>query len=251
MAKLGICSITFRELMVEEIIEEVKKAGLDAIEWGLDVHVPPNDKENAKKVAQLTKEAGLEVSSYGSYYRVGIENEYPFEEVLKTASILQAKDVRVWAGRKGSADVDQEYYDSVVEDSKRISKMAKEYGIRISYEYHRKTLTDTVESTLNLLNSVDDENVKLYWQPSIGLPKDTRLANIKAVGKYITNVHVFQWREIDRLPLENGINEWAEYVEAIKEYSPYDSYYLLEFVKDDSLEQFHSDAKVLKEILKK
>ena len=34
-------------------------------------------------------EAGLETSSYGSYYRVGIENEYSFEEVLETAVILK------------------------------------------------------------------------------------------------------------------------------------------------------------------
>lgn len=248
MNKLGICSITFRDLSVQELITEVKKADLSAIEWGADVHVPPNNIKNAKKVARLTREAGLVVPSYGSYYRVGIENEHSFEDVLKTAVILDVKDIRVWAGRMGSVEADEEYFDAVVEDSKRISKLAKEYGIRISYEFHRKTLTDTIESTLRLLEAVADENVRLYWQPSIGLPKDARIANIKEIGKYITNIHVFQWKGIDRLPLEDGIVEWSEYIKTINEHSPNQNYYLLEFVKDDNLEQFYTDAKTLKKL---
>lgn len=254
MAKLGICSITFRDLSCEELIDEVKKAGLDAIEWGSDVHVPPNDKDHAKKVADLTKKAGLEVSSYGSYYRVGIENDYSFEEILETAVILGAKDIRVWAGRKGSTDASVEYFEAVVKDSQRIAEMAKASGIRVGYEYHGKTLTDTIESTLKLLEAVDNENIQLYWQPSVGLAPETRLSNIAAVGKYITNVHVFKWKEIERLPLEEGVDEWVQYIRAINEHSAdtaSERYYLLEFVKDDSLEQFRADAKALKEIIHK
>lgn len=253
MVKLGICSITFRELSVEEIIEEVKKAGLNAIEWGSDVHVLPNNKERAREVAQLMDDAGLESSSYGSYYRVGIENDNSFEEILETAVILKAKDIRVWAGRKGSADADEDYREAVIKDSQRIAKLAAAEGIRVSYEYHGKTLTDTIDSTLDLLESVDQENVRLYWQPAVGLEKEERLTNIQAVGEYITNVHVFKWKQIDRLALEEGIEEWVDYVEKIDQLSqnPKETYYLLEFVKDDSLEQFHSDAKSLKEIFKK
>lgn len=253
MAKLGICSITFRNLSSEELIDEVKNAGLDAIEWGSDVHVPPNNKDHARHVADLTRKAGLEVSSYGSYYRVGIENEYSFEEILETAVILGAKDIRVWAGRKGSADASEDYFESVVKDSQRIADIAKASGIRIGYEYHGKTLTDTVASTLKLLEAVDHENIKLYWQPSVGLDTETRLDNIKAVGKYITNVHVFKWKEIERLPLKDGSNEWIQYIEAINKYSEgynNERYYLLEFVKDDSLAQFKDDAKELKKIMK-
>ena len=40
MLKTGVCSVTFRNLNVERIIELVVEAGLDGIEWGGDVHVP-------------------------------------------------------------------------------------------------------------------------------------------------------------------------------------------------------------------
>lgn len=40
---LGLCSITFRDKTVDEVITLVKKADLDAIEWGSDIHVPGDD----------------------------------------------------------------------------------------------------------------------------------------------------------------------------------------------------------------
>lgn len=253
MAKLGICSITFRDLSPEELIKEASKAGLHAIEWGSDVHVPPNDKEHAKKVGKLTAEAGLKVSSYGSYYRAGLGDERLFNDILETAVILGAKEIRVWAGRQGSADASQAYFDSVVRDSRRIASIAKTSGIRVAYEYHANTLTDTVESTLKLLEAVANDNMKLYWQPYFGVDTETRLSNIKAVGKYVTNVHVSNREEREHLPLDEGSDEWVKYIEAIHQHSDHsiDRYYLLEFVKFDSLAQFKDDAEALKKIVAK
>lgn len=73
MLKTGLVSITFRNLKVEEIIDLVVKAGLDAIEWGGDIHVPHGDIKKACKVARLMKKADLEMAAYGSYYRVGCD----------------------------------------------------------------------------------------------------------------------------------------------------------------------------------
>ena len=78
MLKTGICSIIFRQLGVEEIVCLVKKAGLDAVEWGGDVHVRPGDRVAAETARKATQDAGLDVSSYGSYYRV-LDEKQVFE----------------------------------------------------------------------------------------------------------------------------------------------------------------------------
>ncbi len=51
MLYTGLCSITFRSLSVDAIIELATKARLDGIEWGSDVHVPPGDLELAGRNA--------------------------------------------------------------------------------------------------------------------------------------------------------------------------------------------------------
>lgn len=71
------------------------------------------------------------------------------------------------------------------------------------------------------------------------------------MGKYITNIHVSNRGKNDRFSLEDGVDEWIKYVEAINQYSDnsIDRYYLLEFVKDDNLIQFNDDVLALEKIV--
>ena len=43
MIKIGLVSISFRDLFPKQIVDMVAEVGLDAIEWGGDVHVPHGD----------------------------------------------------------------------------------------------------------------------------------------------------------------------------------------------------------------
>lgn len=251
MNKGGLCSVTFRELSVNEIIKLVREADLDGIEWGGDVHVPPGDIGKAKEVASLTKEAGLDVVSYGSYYRVGISNDISFETILKTAVHLTAPSIRVWAGRLGSDEVDDIYRKNVVEDGQRIAELAKKYNITIHFEYHGRTLTDTPESAVALMKDINHTNAKLYWQPAVGEAVDKRLKSIEKVRPWLSHIHVFHWDELEKLPLSQGINEWQQYIEFINQSKGTGiRHFLMEFVKDNNPKQFLEDAKTLKKLLK-
>lgn len=252
MKKSGLCSITFRQLSVKEVLKLAKQADLDGIEWGGDVHVPPGEFELAKKVANLTKSAGLDVVSYASYYRVGIENDVSFETILETSVNLKAPSIRVWAGRKGSDIADENYRKKVVKDTKRIADLAEKRNIIIHFEYHARTLTDTPESAVCLMEDINRSNVNLYWQPAVGKTVEERLDSIKKIKPWLSHIHTFHWEEITRLPFDKGLSEWEKYIDAInqsKSMEPKHRYFLMEFVKDDSTEQFLEDTKVLKILL--
>ena len=66
----GLVSVTFRCLSPAEICALCERAGLKAVEWGGDVHVPPEGK-NAAEVRRMSADYGLDICSYGSYFRVG------------------------------------------------------------------------------------------------------------------------------------------------------------------------------------
>src|SRR5512137_1553394 len=108
MIKPGLLSITFRKHSPADIIALVRQAQLTSIEWGGDVHVPHGDLARAGEVARQTTDAGLQVSAYGSYYRLGQSETagLPFEKVLETAVALGAPTIRVWAGTVGSQQAD-------------------------------------------------------------------------------------------------------------------------------------------------
>ncbi|MGP4041419.1 sugar phosphate isomerase/epimerase family protein [Gracilibacillus sp. D59] len=245
--KIGLCSVTFRDKNPEQIVDLAMEVSLDGIEWGGDVHVPPGDYENAKKVGEITRSRGLEVSSYGSYYRLADHtgNEYDFTTILETVKKLQAPAIRVWAGMKGSKEADQCYRKKVVEDARRIADLALDEGISVHLEYHDNTLTDTKESARQLMEEINHDNLFLYWQPSNGVSVEERLASIDLVKAWITNVHIFHWHSFDdRLELISGEGEWQHYLEAIQK-DGRDRYVLMEFVKDDDERQFLKDAQTL------
>ncbi|MEC2158339.1 sugar phosphate isomerase/epimerase family protein [Virgibacillus halodenitrificans] len=248
MFKLGLCSVTFRDSSVEEVIDISKKAGISGIEWGGDVHVPPLS-DRAKEVARLTEQAGLEVVSYGSYYRLGHGENNQFEEILQTAIQLKAPGIRVWAGKKGSEQADEKYRKKVAEDARRIAELAKEADIRIHLEYHGKTLTDTAESAADLLKMINHESVFLYWQPAVSLPVENRLKNIEKIRQWLSNIHVFHWHGTEKLPFENGMEEWKKYLNKLEPEADETRYLLMEFVKDGKPTQFFDDVQALKSLV--
>ncbi|UOQ84770.1 sugar phosphate isomerase/epimerase family protein [Gracilibacillus salinarum] len=248
--KLGMCSITFRHKNTHEIIELTKKAELDAIEWGADVHVPVGDIQTAEDVGARTRNAGLEVSSYGSYYRLAEQEaqHYTFETVCQTAKALGAPAIRVWAGALGSAKASGDYRERVAGDARRIGDLAYAEGISIHLEFHDHTLTDTKESAQQLLQNVSHHNVYTYWQPPNQVSVAERLASIEAVKPWITNIHVFHWYSFEkRMHLSEGIDEWHQYLEKISQDGK-ERYLLMEFVKDDDVDQFLQDARALQKL---
>lgn len=242
-------SVTFRKKSPSEIVELAGRAGLSGIEWGGDVHVPPGDTAKAREVAARTTDAGLYMPSYGSYFRVGEESPESFAQVVEAATILGVETIRVWAGRKGSAEASPAYREKVVKDSRRIAEQAADAGISISYEYHRNTLTDSLTSTLDLLDAVGDKRLYSYWQPPLDLERTERLEQLQVLLPRLSYVHVFHFDE-DRKQqlLACGKDEWRDYFRLISQAGA-DRWALLEFVKDESDESLLADARTLRELV--
>jgi len=249
MLSTGLVSITFREFSPEKIVEIVKEAQLESIEWGGDVHVPHGDLKTAEKVALLTRRAGLKVADYGSYYRVG-ESEtegLKFSDVLATAKVLGAEVVRVWAGRKNSQDATAEYWKGVVSETVRIADAAEEEDVKISFEFHDGTLNNTAESSVRFLADINHRNVKTHWQPMHGAGMERNCQSIEVLMPWIFAVHTFHWWPTlrDKHLLAEGESDWTGYIEEFRN-SGREIPFLLEFVKDGSVESFFADAATLK-----
>jgi sugar phosphate isomerase/epimerase len=248
----GLCSITFRQLSIDEIIDLCQKAGIDGIEWGGDVHVPAGDIEIAQAVKNKTEAAGLQVCSYGSYYRC-VEESGAFSNVLESADALGTSVIRVWAGDKGSADSTQADRDAVAEHLRRAVIAAREMNITIALEYHGGTLTDTQNSAQQLLEEVGLPELKLYWQPRTGEGDfKSNLAELQAALPHLSHVHCFHWGTdggAERFPLLDGTQVWQDYIKTFRKRDE-DRFVILEFVKDNSPEQFIEDAQVLNSLIK-
>ena len=249
MYKAGLVSVTFRQLSPKEILALMARTELCAIEWGGDVHVP--DAAAAVEVRKLTEDSGIEVASYGSYYRCGEEQD--FAAVLQTAVALGAPNIRVWAGDKGSLEADEAYREKVACDARMITAMAMSEGLTVGFEFHGGTLTDTTKSTLDLMKAAETEGLFTYWQPPVGSRTEGNLEAMDALMPMISNIHCFEWKMIDgtcvRRPFAEGAAHWGAYFRKLHEAGK-TGYALMEFVRENEPEQLIADAAALCALLK-
>lgn len=249
----GLCSVTFRARTPTAIVKIASDAGLAAIEWGADVHVPPGRLDTARDVGRSTREAGLTVSSYGSYLRPPADDVDAFHRVLETAQELGAPMIRIWPGWRDRASADYSDADrrATVEAINAMGAAAQAHDVVIGLEFHPGTLTDSTASAVQLMQAIDSPAVFLYWQPRPGIPRAEALDELAAVGPDIAFVHVFHWdTDCQRFPLAEGAAEWRAYFAAIPEGRfAGQRYALLEFVADDSVETLKTDARALKALL--
>lgn len=246
--KSSLASVSFNKESIEEIIALAKEADLAAIEWGAKTHVVAGDRAAAEKAKKLTREAGLAISGYGAYY-YGMPDEN-FAPVLENALILEAPIIRIWAG-KGfgpSENCPEDLRKQITENLQAAAVEAKKHGIIVATEYHLSTLTDTIDSTIRLLKEAPD--LCTYWQPRHhpvqGVEKE--IADIKALGERLVNAHAFCNIDFVRYPLDTWSEDWAQFITALRAHTKA-GYAAIEFVKDDTEEQFFADAKTLNQLL--
>lgn len=242
----GLVSISFRTLPAPEVLGLAKTAGLVAIEWGGDVHCPHGDEACARHVAAATTAAGMTVAAYGSYYRVGVSEAQglSFASVLASAVALGAPVIRVWVGASGSASTSDTQRAAIIADARRIAAMSAHSGVRVLSEWHGGTLTDTVASGLDFLQTVDHSHFATVWQPGVGLSTEAALAELTAVLPWVEHLHVFHWRQHERLPLSDGIDAWRRYL-AVSATTGKVRSAALEFVRNDDPAQLVHDAETL------
>ncbi|MFG2502216.1 sugar phosphate isomerase/epimerase family protein [Streptomyces sp. NPDC048441] len=231
--RLGLCSVTFRQLPAAEVARRASAAGLEVVEWGADVHAPPQELDTVRAVRDASDRYGLACCSYGSYFRAGAGESAGFPALARAAVLLGAPRMRVWAGGVGSrAATPSERHGTAVR-LREASLAAADHGLELALEFHAGTLTDTVASTLRLLDEVGAPNLRTYWQPPLDAPDAAALAGLAELGDRVSAVHVFSWWPGNRrLPLTDRRDLWAGVFDLLDEQHMCPDA-LLEFVPGD------------------
>ncbi|MFC7487075.1 sugar phosphate isomerase/epimerase family protein [Knoellia sp. CPCC 206453] len=245
---LGLCSVTLRHLPAEAVIDVTRSAGLSRIEWGADVHAPPTDLARVAEVRELTEAAGLTVASYGSYWRAGVSPMSDLELLITAAASLGAPRIRVWAGEIGTAQADRATWDGVVAGLREACVVARDHDIELALEFHPNTLTDSVDTTLELLERVADDGLRTYWQPRLDEETEPSVAGLRRLVPVLAGIHVFSWwPAANRLRLAERTELWAAVADLlVRAVTPCDL--LLEFVPDDDQDLVAEEAATLRDL---
>ncbi len=240
--RLGLCSISFRENTPEEIAAAMHEAGVSVIEWGSDVHCPP---QKAGTIAALQRRYGITCSSYGTYFRLGVTPLSELKQYIIAALRLDTRCLRVWCSDKNAEEHTADEKKALFDDCKAAARLAKLAGVMLCVECHAGTYTNTKESALELMQEVNSTHFRMYWQPD---PYRSELENIvsaAALSPYTVNLHVFHWQGAQRYPLQLARERWKRYLTCFHG----EHTLLLEFMPDDNIASLKAEAEALKEIV--
>lgn len=247
----GLVSATFKTESPDYVLDALKKADLHAVEWSEKWHIPAGDTRLAADLRERTLAQGAQIAAYGSYYRLG-ENANPakdFLPALQNAVALQAPLIRIWGGGTPSAELDAPRRKALADDVRTVCAMAADSGIKVALEWHKNTVTDTNESAEKFLCEAAAENLYCLWQPTVALNMRERCAGLDMLESRgrLLNLHVYYWLNGKRRPFAEGTDEWRQYLSHV---NPAETRYgLLEFVLNDTMEQFLADAADWKALL--
>ena len=132
MKNIGVVSVSFRECTPEQIIKAVKEAGLSCIEWGSDVHAPQNNPEALQEIVRLQNEYGISCSSYGTYYRLGVNTLDELKAYIDAAKLLGADILRVWCGVKAPQNYSEEEKENFFAECRDAARIAEENGYEVA-----------------------------------------------------------------------------------------------------------------------
>ena len=241
--KLGLCSVTFRKKTAEEVVALSEKAGISFIEWGGDVHVKALD--DAKKVKDLCDRADIKISSYGSYFNSAVYDEGKWRDTCEIAKEMGAGSIRIWLGKKNSQVTNENEYQLLLENTKKMCDIASEYGLFVCSECHDNTFNNNTDAILRFIGDLQRDNFKTYFQ-SRYFRMEYDLDRIDRTYDYIKDIHV-SYRDLKREQLfrKKDKNYLDTLLKKFKE-KGFDGIVMIEFVSGNSEKNFLSDVEKLK-----
>lgn len=238
---LGLVSVSFREHTPEEILKAMQGTPLTCIEWGSDLHCPP---EKAEEIAALQERYSITCCSYGTYFRLGVTPMEELPQYINATKTLGTDILRLWCGNKNSEDYTPMEKESLFALCRRAAETAKKENVILCMECHIKTFTNRKEAALELMAAVDSPHLQMYWQPNQFRTEEENLAYAQAIAPYTKRIHVFNWKEKEKFPLKEGMETWQKYLTAF-DCRPL----LLEFMPDGRIESLPAEAESLRKLI--
>ena len=186
--KIGFTTTSFRQIKDrEKIVMIARDCGADVVEWGGDIHV--KSVADARSAKTMCDAAGVGISSYGSYYRVGSEKTDAWKAVCEIAAAMGCGSVRVWLGAKDSQKTDEAAYSALVRDARHCCETAVGYGLKVCCECHDHTFNNNTDAFLRIQKDVEKDNFRTYFQ-SRYRKKEYDMDRIARTAPFLESVHI-------------------------------------------------------------
>ncbi|EJS12786.1 3-dehydroshikimate dehydratase [Bacillus cereus VDM062] len=269
--KYSLCTISFRHQLISftDIVQFAYENGFEGIElWGTHAqNLYMQERETTEREIDYLKDKNLEVTMISDYLDISLLADFQktmekCEQLVTLANWFNTNKIRTFAGQKGSEDFSEQERKEYVERIRMICDLFAPHNMYILLETHPNTLTDTLPSTLKLLEEVNHPYLKInldflhIWESGAD-PVDSfhrlkpwiqhcHFKNISS-AEYLhvfepNNVYAAAGSRVGMVPLFEGI---VNYDEIIREVRDTDHFASLEWFGHNAKDILKEEMKVL------
>lgn len=198
----SIFTKTFADRDLESAVRTAAEIGYEGVEiMAREPHLPADTSlERAEEIETVLDALDLSVpclatytGGYSSLSERDCEAELEtFEKYLELSTVLGVDLLRHGAGGPSVRNATDEDFERAAAWLERAADLAAEYDRTIGLEIHSHTLTETVDSTLRLLEMIDRDNVGIIHDAGNMFIVDDAYgpASVERLGDAIVHVHV-------------------------------------------------------------
>lgn len=199
----------FDDRNLDDAIETAARIGYDGVEiMARDPHLPADtSRERTEEIGALLDQHGLEIPCLATYtggYTRKSETECQaeldaFERFLELSELLDVNLLRHGAGRPAVRKATDADFERAADWLRRAADLAATYDRTLGLEIHSDRLTETVDSTLRLVEMIDRENVGVIHDAGnmYIVEDDFGPASVERLGSRLVHVHVKDEVRID------------------------------------------------------
>ncbi|MBO8164012.1 MAG: sugar phosphate isomerase/epimerase [Brevibacillus sp.] len=244
--RYALCTISFRHQLISfaDIVHFARRHGFDGIElWGIHArHLYQDDGERTREQLQFIRKNGMSISMISDYLDISpsADRRQTLEKctrLIQLAEWFQTRRIRTFAGQKPSGSVTPLERRQYVDNLRFLCDLCKQHHVHLLVETHPNTLTDSLSSTLRLLEEVSHESLKVnldflhLWESG-----DDPLESFTRLKPWVEHYHlkniasaehlqVFQphnvyapsGRRSGMVPLKHGAVNYREILEQIEQ----------------------------------
>ncbi|CAM3928923.1 sugar phosphate isomerase/epimerase family protein [Lederbergia lenta] len=244
--KLGVFAVLFSKMSLEEMLDYVKKSGLNTIEIGTggyvgNAHCDPKellaDESKLEKFMQAFESRGIEISALSCHgnslhpnEEIATEHHEAFVNTVKLAAKLGVENVVTFSGCPGESDyskhpvwitcpwpddfstvVEWQWENKVIPYWKKQTELLDEYNVRAAIEPHPGFVVYNTETILRL-RSECGEKIGANFDPSHYFWQGMDPVNsIRALGDALFHFHAKDTRIDSQNNSLNGVLDTKSY----------------------------------------
>lgn len=200
-----------------ELLDPIRDHGFRALEvW--QYHVSQLGPQDTDRLAEGLRRTGLSAPVVGAYPLLHLEGREAgdmdalMSRMIETAAALGATTLKIFPGRVASADADASTRKRSVDRLHELADKLAGRNMQLTMETHGNTLCDTLPSTLQLLQELDDvPNAGLCFQPYSGQDTAAAIAMYDRVQHAVRHVHLQNRSGPDRTCTLLAEGEWIDF----------------------------------------